>query len=363
MYKHRVWLHIVLWAGLYFFWVAIFQNRALAFSRTMTVQFCYLIFISANYYLQVYWVIPRYLYRKKYVSFLLTLAGGIILGALLRVPLAIYLGEHYIHPGVPSPGFSSLFASSLLNIFVWVICLVAARLVFEKIRFRKYIDTIEKENTKNELDFLKAQFNPHFLFNSINSIYGHIDRKNAVARNMLLSFSEMLRYQLYECNVDYIGIDKEIGYIRNYVALQQVRKEENLHVSLDIPANVSGFRIAPLLFIAFIENAFKYVGNREGVESKVEISLYKKEDQLIFRSYNTIEHTVHTREHTVAENGMDTGRNEDDAGRNGMDAGGIGIANVRRRLDLQYPGRYELLTRDKEDSYEILLNLQITYQA
>lgn len=346
MYKHRVWIHIVLWAGLYFFWVALFQNRALVFTRTLTVQFCYLIFIVANYYLQVYWAIPRYLYRKKYISFLLILAGGILLGALLRVPLAMYLGEHYFHPGAPSPGFSSLFTGSLLNIFVWVICLVAARLVFEKIRFRKYIDAMEKENTKNELDFLKAQFNPHFLFNSINSIYGHIDRKNAIARNMLLSFSEMLRYQLYECNVDYIGIDKEIGYIRNYVALQQVRKEENLYVCLDIPDNVSGFTIAPLLFIAFIENAFKYVGNREGAESKVEISLHKNDDQLVFRSYNT-------REQTVAGNGMYTGRK-------GMDAGGIGIANVRRRLDLQYPGRYELLTRDNDNSYEILLNLQIT---
>lgn len=339
MYKHRVWLHIALWTGCYILWVLLFQNRALAFTRTLTVQFCYLIFIAANYYLQVYWAIPRYLYRKKYVAYLLIFAGGIILTALLRVPLAIYLGEHYFHPGIPSPGFSGIFIDSLLNIFVWVICMIAARLVYEKIRFRKYIDSIEKEKTKNELDFLRAQFNPHFLFNSINSIYGHIDRKNAKARDMLLSFSEMLRYQLYECNVDYIGIDKEISYIRNYVALQQVRKEENLHVCLDIPENVRGFTIAPLLFITFIENAFKYVGNREGDESRVEISLFKKEDHLVFRSFNTKEQAV---------------------ARNGIDAGGIGITNVRRRLDLQYPGKYELLTTDAADSYEIMLNLQIT---
>ncbi len=113
-----------------------------------------------------------------------------------------------------------------------------------------------KEKEKAELDFLNAQFNPHFLFNSINSIYGHIDKHNASARNMLLTFSDMLRYQLYDCNSNCIIIDKEINYIKNYVALQQSRKEESLAVNLTIAENVKGFTIAPLLFIAFIEKCF-----------------------------------------------------------------------------------------------------------
>ena len=304
----------------------------------MTVQFCYLLFIAANYYFQVYIAIPRYLYHKRYVVFALLLPAGVAFSALLRVPLAMFLQQHFFHPGFPPPAVGRLFGDSFLNIFVWVTCLLAIRLIFEKIRFRQYLDTMEKEKVKNELDFLRAQFNPHFLFNSINSIYGHIDRKNGTARNMLLSFSEMLRYQLYECNVDHIPIDKEIHYIRNYISLQQVRKEEDLQVCLDIAENIRGFTIAPLLFIAFIENAFKYVSpNGEG-ENKITISLRKKEDWLVFRSFNTRDHSV---------NGP------------GMDRSGIGIANVQRRLELQYPKQYELRTRKEAEFYEITLNLKI----
>ena len=403
MNRKLVWLHIALWAGLYIFWVVLFQDRVLTLTRTLTVQFCYLLFISANFYLQVYMGIPRLLYRKRYLAFMLVLLGGIVISALLRVPLAMYLQGHFFRPGLPLPAFGSLFGASLLNIFIWVVCILAAWLIAEKVRFRKYIDAIEKEKTRNELDFLKAQFNPHFLFNSINAIYGHIDRKNTDARRMLLSFSEMLRYQLYECNVDNIGIDKEIRYIRNYVALQQTRKEETLRVCLDIPENIKGFVIAPLLFTTFIENAFKYVSNHENGDNRVEISLLRKGDVLMFRSFNTKDHRgigFGGRDHRpysgivrrgndirmesrAPENGMEyreTGsgadRGEIGGDRGGiwsgldhggigdrMDHGGIGMANVRRRLDLQYPGRYELLTRDGEDSYEIILNLQIGIHA
>ncbi len=140
-------------------------------------------------------------------------------------------------------------------------------------RFAKYIEVIEKEKMQNELDFLKAQFNPHFLFNSINSIYGNINKNNSTAREMLLTFSEMLRYQLYECNTSRISIEKEINYIRNYINLQQVRKPENLAIQLYISEDVRGIMIAPLLFITFIENSFKYVSNYEGKLNEVKISL------------------------------------------------------------------------------------------
>ena len=107
-------------------------------------------------------------------------------------------------------------------------------------RFEKYIEGIEKEKIQNELDFLKAQFNPHFLFNSINSIYGNINKSNSTAREMLLTFSEMLRYQLYECTTSKISIEKEINYIRNYVTLQQTRKPDNLSIQLHIVEDVKG---------------------------------------------------------------------------------------------------------------------------
>lgn len=304
----------------------------------MTIQFCYLLFIAANYYFNIFYTVPNFLYRKKYAAFALLFLAGIIAASLLRVPLATYLSQHYFAPGKPPPGFSELFFNSLINIFIWTICLVAGKLILDRIRFQKYIEVIEKEKMKNELDFLKAQFNPHFLFNSINSIYGNINKSNSTAREMLLTFSEMLRYQLYECNTGTISIEKEISYIRNYISLQQIRKPENLSIQLLVSEDVRGITIAPLIFIAFIENSFKYVSNYEDKLNEVKISLARSNNQLFFKTFNTKE-TIN--------------------GRKTIDHGGIGIANVKRRLELLYPGKHVLEIQNNENFFEVTLNLEV----
>jgi len=339
MAQKRTWYNIIFWIALYFFWVLIFQKRAFAFSKTMTVEFCYLLFIAANYYFNIYYNVPKFLYKKKYVTFGLLFLAGVIVAALLRVPLATYLSVHFFAPGRKPPGFYQLFVNSFINIFIWVICLVAGKIIMDRIRFQKYVDLMEKDKVRNELDFLKAQFNPHFLFNSINSIYGNIDKNNSSARNMLLTFSDMLRYQLYECNTDSISIDREVKYIRNYVALQQTRNAENLVVDLEVDEDLRGFTVAPLLFTAFVENAFKYVSHYDDKENKVEISLSKKSDSLVFRAFNTKEKNYN--------------------GDTVINHGGIGIANVKRRLELLYPFKHELAMSRDDSSYEVVLKLQV----
>ena len=338
MAKKRIGYNILLWLVLYLFWIVVFQQRTFAFSKTITVQFCYLLFVAANYYFSVYFAIPLFLYKKKYAMFAALFLAAVFTAALLRVPLATFLSEHFFAPGKQTPGFFELFFNSVINIFIWTICLVAGKLIIDRIRFQKYIDAIEKEKIKNELDFLKAQFNPHFLFNSINSIYGNIDKTNSSARKMLLTFSEMLRYQLYECNVEAISVDKEVNYIRNYIALQQTRKPENLEVELNIDEHLKGFKIAPLLFTAFIENAFKYVSHFESKMNRIQISLRRNDDNIVFRAFNTKENL---NGHALP------------------DHGGIGIANVKRRLELLYPWQHTLTTNNTTDSYEVILNLQI----
>ncbi len=287
MNRRQAGIHIAGWAGLYLLWIGLFGHHALAINRTLTVEFCYLIFIAANYYLHSRFSIPRLLHRGRYAAFALLLPAAVAVTALLRVPLVLYLNRHFFLLTGPQPSALDIWLNSMLNIVAWTVALVAIKLVADKIRLRQYLDQVEKEKAKNELALLKAQLNPHFLFNSINSIYGHIDKNNPTARTMLLTFSEMLRYQLYECNTDNIPIGKEINYIRNYVKLQQARKEESLVVCLDIRDAVRGCSIAPLLFISFIENAFKYVSNSDTRENRVEMLLDKKDDKLLFRTFNT----------------------------------------------------------------------------
>jgi len=330
---------ILWWAALYLFFVFILQNRVITLSRSLTVQFCYLAFIAANYYLQILYGIPRFLHRKQYLLFVTLLIAGIATTAALRVPLVVYMNNHVFSSGSTgtSQGLTAIFYASLLNIAIWTVIILSIKLMLDRMRLQQRLDKMEKEKTKAELDFLNAQFNPHFLFNSINSIYAHIDKRNPTARNMLLSFSEMLRYQLYDCNTNYISVDREMSYIRNYVAIQQTRKESRVQVCLTIGDSMTGFFITPLLFIAFIENAFKYVSDREDRDNRVVIAFERKDNELLFYCHNTKE----------ARNGSS------------IDHKGIGIANARRRMALLYPGRHALNIVDKEDIYEVTVNLQL----
>jgi LytS/YehU family sensor histidine kinase len=192
---------------------------------------------------------------------------------------------------------------------------------------------VEKLHT--ELEYLKAQINPHFLFNSINTIYFQIDRTNSTARDTLAAFSEMLRYQLYECNGHAVQVEKEIAYLKHYVDLQRVRRDANYTITF-AHENTNGFSVAPLLFIPFIENAFKHVSHFSS-GNEVHISMRKEEDRFRITIVNTR-----------------------DPGQPGSGSShGIGLRNARRRLELLYNGRHTLTIQERPQHFEVNLELTI----
>ncbi len=327
--------HILFWLLAYLFWIYIFRNSTLVITRAITIQFCYLIFIAANYYFNSYYNIPKLLNKKKYISFVILFIAGIVTTAILRVPVSILVYRYVFKITDNHFNYFSVFYNSVINITFWVGVILAGKLIIERIRSQIYIEQIEREKADNELNFLRAQFNPHFLFNSINSIYAHIDKSNKGAREMLLVFSEMLRYQLYECNVEQIEVDRELNYIRNYIAMQKSRLDDRIAVSFCAEDINGSLKIAPLLLITFIENAFKYVGFNECRENKIDIHLAYENNNLIFRIFNTKDPFINQPEKSS----------------------GLGIANARRRLELLYPDRHELKINDLDDTYELTLNL------
>jgi len=333
--KNNIAYHLGFWLLAYLFWIFIFRNGTLVLTHAITIQFCYLIFIAANYYFHTLYSIPQLLNKKHYFKFGLCFVSAIALTALLRVPVSVVVFKYMF--GIKNNQFDylSIFYNSFVNILFWVALILAGKMIADRIRSQRYIEQIEKEKAAKELDFLRAQFNPHFLFNSINSIYGHIDKSNKTARNMLLVFSEMLRYQLYECDVESIGLDRELNYIRNYIAMQKSRMDERIAVNFCADELSANIQIAPLLLITFIENAFKYVGFNDAKDNKVEISVKYVDGHLIFNCFNTKDIFI-----AQAEK-----------------ASGLGIANARRRLELLYPGRHNLRITDNEDSYQLTLTL------
>ena len=335
MRVNKTIFHFAFWLAAYLFWIFIYRNGTLVLTHAITIQFCLLVFIAANYYFNEEYAIPQLLNKKKYLRFGICFIAGIAVTSALRVPVSVMVNIYLFKVNNFKFDYLSIFYNSFINILFWVVIILTGKMVADRIRSQLYIEQIEKEKSANELNFLRAQFNPHFLFNSINSIYGHIDKTNKGARDMLLVFSDMLRYQLYECNVDLIELDKEVNYIKNYIALQKSRMDERIKVSF-YADNINGnIKIAPLLLITFIENAFKYVGFNERIDNVVNIGLNYTDGNLYFRIYNTKDTFINPTE----------------------SSSGLGIANTKRRLELIYPGKHQLKINDNEDSYQITLIL------
>jgi two-component system LytT family sensor kinase len=333
--KRTYLYHLLFWIIIYALWVVVFRSYSFPITRTMTIEFCYLIFITADYYIISDLIIPQFLVKKKYALFVIATILAIIVSAWFRALLAIQISIHLAHTVIPD--FLTLYLNSVFNISFWVLIITIGKMLIDRVQNQRQLESLEKEKTKNELDFLKAQINPHALFNSLNTIYGHIDKSNQVARNTLLQFSELLRYQLYDCSAEKVDLEKEIAYIKNYIAFQQLRKDENLIVELEIENKEEQVQIAPLLLIVLIENAFKFVSNFTEKENKIQIKLTAGNNSLHCYILNTVESQLPAR-----------------------GKGGIGIANLKRRLELLYPGKYVYASNKSLEYYETHLQINLS---
>ena len=303
----------------------------------MTVEFCYLIFITADYYAVNNFIVPEFLLKKKYVLFISTTLMVIAVSAWLRALIALQMNTHFFHTASITD-FNTLYLNSIVNISLWVLLITIAKMLADRIQTQRQLEMLEKERVKSELDYLKAQINPHALFNSLNTIYGHIDKTNQVARIILLQFSELLRYQLYDCGAEKVNLGDEMDYIKNYIAFQRLRKEEKLVVNFQVGDIDNGLRIAPLLLIVLIENAFKFVSSFSDKENKICIKISTQGNML----YSTFINTKSCQ-----------GR------RSAKKSNGIGISNLKRRLELLYNHKYELTAKMDNDMYETHLNIDL----
>ena len=236
------------------------------------------------------------------------------------------------------PSRQGYFHNTFYNLSIVIFYLAFASTLYLSKQWylqKELIRKIELEKLNTELEYLKAQINPHFLFNSLNTVFFQIDKQNTQARETLSKFSDMLRYQLYECNGKEIAVEKEIRYLKNYVELQRLRKDENYDIRFSCADDLTNFTLPPLLLLPFIENAFKHVSHFSDKKNTIEIDLRKSEGLFHLRVFNTREN-------------KQTSSN-----------GGIGLKNVKRRLELMYKKRYILDIRENPESYDVQLDLKI----
>jgi sensor histidine kinase YesM len=326
--------HVFFWMFVFGTWFFLRVDDYSSEGEAFKVTFIKVTELALMIYITNYVLIPQLLYKKKYfwfaiIFFVMIFGSSIIkmniLGRLLNNPELVNWSAHLK---------KSLYDNIIPHFFL-VIAGAAVKLLLDYGELQKRMVETAKEKAEAELNFLKSQINPHFVFNSLNSIYFLIDKDNPDARGALHKFSEMLRYQLYEANGEKIPIEKEIHYLKDYMDLQQLRKDEKYKVTFECTPDVKGFSIEPLLLIAFVENAFKHISHFSEKDNFVHVSLSIAKTYFIFLVRNSKE------EQSATEK-----------------PGGIGLNNVKRRLELLYPGRYELNINDTESAYTVQLKLQ-----
>jgi len=199
---------------------------------------------------------------------------------------------------------------------------------------------LKRQQVKDaELKLLKAQLNPHFLFNTLNNLYGLSVRKSDNLPNLMLKLSDLLRYSLYDTQESMVSLQKEAHYLENYISLERIRLEDKTNISFSITGDILSARIAPMLLIVFVENAFKHLGTTKGGESEVNISLEITKDAILFDCVNTIDPLKEN------HNNLETGKS------------GIGLQNAQKRLELLYPNSHELLMKTTGEHHRVSLKI------
>lgn len=277
-------------------------------------------------------LIPNLLEKKFFGPYALTLIGLVFLYTFSMNHYSSFIHATIFHDRVieTSSGFWDNFVYGMC-------CTIITSMLYITQKWAEQQEQVKNSHInqlQTELKYLRLQINPHFLFNGLNTIYGSIDMGNSQARNMMVQFSDLLRYNLYEADVDMIALEKEVKYLRNYVALQKARSNENMEVTLDINYGDGNARVAPLIFMAFVENAFKYVSRDDKAINRIMISLNQKPGKIDF----------------VCENTYDEAESS---------PGGIGLTNATRRLELLYKDRYRLDIKNENNIYRVQLTLML----
>jgi LytS/YehU family sensor histidine kinase len=197
---------------------------------------------------------------------------------------------------------------------------------------------VENEKLATELNFLKAQINPHFLFNTLNNLYYLAYTKSANTTEVIAKLSQMMRYMIYESNHTKVQLSREIEYMENYISLERLRLNNQIPINFNVKNVLHDVRIAPLILITFLENAFKHGVSNNSTNEWVNISLELKDNEIVY----------------IVENSK-----LPEMQRAKITKSGIGLQNVQRRLDLSYPGQYTLKVTNAPDRYRIELKLII----
>jgi len=308
------------------------------------------------FYINYLWLVPRYfLANRKPIYFLLAFVVIMILYFFSG-----YINSHYIHDPAREKAMAEMieklgdkrshrrppFRELQVYFFTLISILVTGFSLGLKVLERHSVTEkrqkeLEKEKLNSELAFLKNQVSPHFFFNTLNNIYSLIEISKDDAQEAVLKLSKLMRYLLYESEQGKTLLSHEVDFMKNYIDLMKLRLSSKVELKIDFPDKLTEHHIPPLLFVPFIENAFKHgISYRE--KSFVHIALTSENDKITFQCSNSLNSKS---EKTHSENHS-----------------GIGLENVKKRLNLLFPGSHTLKIDTSGNSFDVLLEIDLPSQ-
>jgi two-component system LytT family sensor kinase len=331
---YKVIVHVIVWGVLFALqvnYLSSIKGLSTAFERGIFVFMLYLFIFYINWFT----LIPRFYIKRKYLSFFLICTAILISTSFLRFGIEKYyniLPAMVQRPSVPNRVLRPYGFPFIANLFVFGVSFFLKIADFYAIQTQQK-DQLLQQKTEAELKLLKAQLNPHFLFNALNNIYALVLSRSENAAGSLMSLSQLLRYIIYDAAAENVTLEKEITYLKYYIELESLRLTNKDNLKLGILVKQNNFTIMPLIFIPFVENSFKHSDINKKGRINIQISLNRNE--LKFICENTFAETV----------------------KNVDNVGGIGLMNIKKRLEMIYPQRHVLELTKKDNIFKTTLKI------
>ena len=333
MITKKIILTFGFWVIYYFVLTFLFSGYV-GFARSLRFSVIIVSFQAVLTYINLYLCIPFFLKKKRIFLYVLSVLIVILILSVIRFQIPSLLGE--LAKSLIKMRSRIIFFE--LNLVLVYFISTAYYFIAEWFNNMQLKAEMKLQQVESELKYLKNQVNPHFLFNTLNNIYTLCYLKDDKAAPAVMKLTEMMRYMLHDSNTSFIELEKEVSFIKNYIELQQFKKETEMKISFEINGVKGRHKIAPLILIAFIENCFKHgdIAINPNGWIKVQINI-DDQDTLYFYVANS-KRKIGIEEQKKSE---------------------IGLENVRKRLDLLYEGKYNLQVNDEENEYIVVLNLKL----
>jgi two-component system sensor histidine kinase AlgZ len=334
-----VFLHLSFWCvyvSFFLYQVTSRRGRELDWERVLTIAWIQVLFASISAYVNYFIFLPRFLKRRNTWIYLMEYALPFAAIMFVRLMFERYWIDDF--SGTEEYLYTTRFIVQVVTTNLFIVIFVAMlRFAVEWLELEAKKNEAENEKLTAELNFLKAQINPHFLFNTLNNLYYLAYSKSDNTTEVIAKLSQMMRYMIYDSNHPKVLLSKEIEYMQSYISLERLRLNDQIPIRFDVTGNPQNIWITPLIFITFLENAFKHGVSNSNPKAWVNISIQLVDHECVY----TVENSK----------GQDH--------KDGAEKSGIGLRNVKRRLDLSYPGKYKLVTDESAEKYFVKLNLSM----